>query len=132
MKIQIFLPIVCFFSSVLAHASDYHSEEDSINVIMDLEIDTKFYEERRGDFVSDVRLYTTERETTIKWTHEGDYYLYTLRDDNHDERGFNLFNAIAIGGMSSYIFEIKPKKSVRFKNYYTVIGLQIEYRASKK
>ena len=121
----VFLSALFFLSSILVYGNDDHKAEDSVNIVMDLDIDPNLYQERRGSVVHRVRLYTTEVKTTIMWSDEEGYYLYTLTDNNHEVRGLDLFYTIARGNMRSYVFEQTPKKRERFSKYYRVIGLQI-------
>ncbi len=126
MKKRNILIIPILLSSIILLGKDDHKADDSINIVMDLNIDPNRHEERRRSLVFNVRLYITEEKTVIMWSDEGDFYLYTMQDYNHQERGLILFDPIADGDMISYVFERTPQKRIKFSKYFKVIALQIE------
>ena len=130
MKRAILLTVLILFPPFFLYGSSDHTADDSVNVVMDLNIDPKIYEERRGGIVQNVRLYTSSGQSLIVWSDERDAFIYTVRDTNHEERAMALIDSVVGGEMISYVFKRKPQKSVKYSKYYTVIALQIRPEGS--
>ncbi len=139
MRKQLFIHSICLVfgflvlmpSLSLGTGDDLQDRADSLRYILGLHVDGRTNVELSGANITEFSLYNKSNSSAIVWTHDKEFYVYSISGTNHTQDATQLLNLIKTQGLDTFVAKREPIRR-RLDKYHSVLAIKIKTKTAPK